>query len=89
MLHFHAGGESNSFGEEHVAFLLDSERRLLMTLAGNLDQSNHDLELSSEHLQFLRRAKNASDLSSGKFGMKFKDDVSSWDVDEDIMSGLH
>ncbi|GIJ88422.1 hypothetical protein Asppvi_007346 [Aspergillus pseudoviridinutans] len=89
MLHFHAGGASNSFGEEHIAFLLDSERLLLSTLAANLGQSNHDLELSSEHLQFLRRAKNASQHSSGQFGMKFKDDISSWDVDEDIMSGLH
>ncbi|GFG13952.1 conserved hypothetical protein [Aspergillus udagawae] len=89
MLHFHAGGASNSFGEEHIAFLLDSERLLLTTLAANLDQSNHDLELSSEHLQFLRRAKNASEISSGKFMMKFKDDISSWDVDEDIMSGVH
>ncbi|KAH2558970.1 hypothetical protein KXV70_002956 [Aspergillus fumigatus] len=89
MLHFHVGGASNPHGEEHMGFLLNSERLLLTTLAGNLDQSNHDLELSSEHLQFLRRAKNASELSSGKFGTKFKDDISSWDVDEDIMSGLH
>lgn len=89
MLHFHVGGASNPHGEEHMAFLLNSERLLLTTLASNLDQSNHDLELSSEHLQFLRRAKNASELSSGKFGTKFKDDISSWDVDEDIMSGLH
>ncbi|RHZ58484.1 putative COP9 subunit 3 [Aspergillus thermomutatus] len=89
MLRFRAGGASRSFGEEHIQFLLDLESRFLTTLAGSIDQSNHNLELSSEHLQFLRRAKNASELGSGKFGMKFKDDIASWDVDEDIMSGLH
>ncbi|KAF7119113.1 hypothetical protein CNMCM5793_008852 [Aspergillus hiratsukae] len=89
MLHFHAGGATNSLGEERMQFLLDSESLLLTTLAGNIDQSNHDLELSSEHLQFLRRAKSGSELGSGKFGLNFKDDIASWDVDEDIMSGLH
>lgn len=89
MLHFHAGGATKSLGEERIQFLLDSESLLLATLAGNIDQSNHDLELSSEHLQFLRRAKNGSGLGSGKFGVNFKDDIASWDVDEDIMSGLH
>ncbi|EAW06254.1 putative COP9 subunit 3 [Aspergillus clavatus NRRL 1] len=85
MLRFQVERTPRSIREGAIQFLIDLENRSLSTLACKIDQSNHDLGLTSEQLQFIRRAKNSAELGYQKGGMTFSDDTVNQDIDEDIM----
>ncbi|TQB69932.1 hypothetical protein MPDQ_001122 [Monascus purpureus] len=66
------------------------EAHLLRVLVDNIMQSNHVLELSSEHIEDLRKTqRRVENGAKGNSDMPIGGEVSEFDFDEDMMGDLH
>ncbi|KAL2001440.1 hypothetical protein VTN02DRAFT_1776 [Thermoascus thermophilus] len=89
MLRFSAAASSTDASlEASIRNQLIQERRRLMLLMVNVEESDRKLELSKEHVDHLRRSQKRKDNTVKNGGPNVVRDGNDFDVDEDMMGDL-
>lgn len=89
MLRFSAAASSTDASlEASIRNQLIQERRRLMLLMDNVEESDRKLELSKEHVDHLRRSQKRKDNTAKDGGPNVVRDGNDFDIDEDMMGDL-